>query len=85
MMAVQLLERWRSMLKKHLAVLLFILFALQPVLDVISFWTERLGMSTMPALLLRMLVLVCTCLWYHYGSGVYQRDYQYQSLYVYRC
>lgn len=60
MMAVQLLERWRSMLKKHLAVLLFILFALQPVLDVISFWTERLGMSTMPALLLRMLVLVCT-------------------------
>ncbi|MCD8356904.1 MAG: O-antigen ligase family protein [Clostridia bacterium] len=50
------------MLKKNLAVIIFILFAAQPVMDVISFWLDKLGMSTAPSLLLRMLVLVCTAL-----------------------
>lgn len=62
MMAVQLLERCRTMLKKHLVVLLILLFAVQPVMDILSFWTERLGMSTMLTLLLRMVVLAGTAL-----------------------
>lgn len=61
-MAVQLLERCRSVLKKHLAVCIFILFAAQPAMDVLSFWLEKLGMSTVPSLLLRMLVLAATAL-----------------------
>lgn len=61
-MAVQLLERCRSVLKKHLAVCIFILFAAQPAMDVLSFWLEKLGMSTAPSLLLRMLVLAATAL-----------------------
>ena len=60
MMAVQLLERCRSVLKQHLAVSIFILFAAQPAMDVLSFWLDRLGMSTAPSLLLRMLVLAAT-------------------------
>ena len=44
-MAVQLLERCRSVLKKHLAVCIFILFAAQPAMDVLSFWLEKLGMN----------------------------------------
>ena len=61
-MAVQILERCRSELKKHLSVFIFILFAAQPVMDILSFWLERLGMSTAISLLLRMLVLVVTAL-----------------------
>ncbi len=61
-MGFQLLGRWRTLLKKHLAACIFILFALQPVMDIISFWLDRLGMSTMPTLLLRMLVLAATAL-----------------------
>lgn len=61
-MAVQLLERCRSVLKQHLAVCIFVLFAVQPAMDVLSFWLDRLGMSTAPSLLLRMLVLAATAL-----------------------
>ena len=61
-MAFQLLERWQTFLKKHLAVCIFILFALQPAMDMASFWLDKLGMSTMPTLLLRMLVLAATAL-----------------------
>ena len=61
-MAVQMLERCRSELKKHLAVFIFILFAAQPVMDILSFWLDRLHMSTAPSLLLRMLVLAATAL-----------------------
>lgn len=62
MRAVQLLEQSQSALKKHLAVYIFILFAAQPVMDVLSFWLDELGMSTLPSLLLRMLVLAATAL-----------------------
>lgn len=62
MMAVQLLERWRSVLKKNLAVIIFILFAAQPIMDVMSFWLDKLEMSTAPSLLLRMLVMCCMAL-----------------------
>lgn len=61
-MAVQMLERCRSMLKKHLAVCIFILFAVQPLMDVLSFWLDKLGLSTAPSLFLRMLVLAGTAL-----------------------
>lgn len=59
-MIVQLLEYWRGFLKKHLAACIFILFALQPLMDILSFWLEHLGITTAPSLLLRMLVLVLT-------------------------
>lgn len=61
-MAYQLFDRWQTFLKKHLAACIFLLFALQPVMDMISFWLDKLGMSTMPTLLLRMLVLAATAL-----------------------
>lgn len=61
-MAFQLLERSRTFLKQHLAACIFLLFALQPVMDIISFWLDKLGVSTVPTLLLRMLVLAVTAL-----------------------
>ena len=61
-MAFQLLDRWQTFLKMHLAACIFILFALQPVMDMISFWLDKMELSTMPTLLLRMLVLAATAL-----------------------
>ncbi len=61
-MADQLLKKSRSLLKEHLAVCIFALFAAQPLMDVLSFWLERLGMSSAPSLMLRMLVLAATAL-----------------------
>lgn len=61
-MAVRLLERCRSVLRQHLALCIFILFAAQPAMDILSFWQEKLGMGSSLSLLLRMLVLAATAL-----------------------
>ncbi len=61
-MAVQLLERCRSVLKRHLAVCILVLFAVQPLMDVLSYWLSELGLSTTPALMLRMLMMLLTAL-----------------------
>ena len=50
---IALLERWRELLKNHLAAILVLLFAVQPLMDICSFWLDKLGMSTTPTLLLR--------------------------------
>ena len=59
---IALLERWRELLKNHLAAILVLLFAVQPLMDICSFWLDTLGMSTAPTLLLRMLVFALTAL-----------------------
>lgn len=59
---IALLERWRELLKNHLAAILVLLFAVQPLMDICSFWLDKLGMSTAPTLLLRMLVFALTAL-----------------------
>ena len=59
---IALLERWRELLKNHLAACIVLLFAVQPLMDICSFWLDKLGMSTTPTLLLRMLVFALTAL-----------------------
>lgn len=69
MTAVRLLKQCRSVLRQHLAVCIFILFAAQPVMDILSFWQEKLGMGSSLSLLLRMLVLAATALAGYLLSG----------------
>ena len=59
---VAIFERWRELLRKHLAAIIVLLFAVQPLMDICSFWLDKLGMSTAPTLLLRMLVFALTAL-----------------------
>lgn len=37
---IALLERWRELLKNHLAAILVLLFAVQPLMDICSFWLD---------------------------------------------
>lgn len=44
-------------LRAHTARLVLLLILLQPLMDILSFWLDRLGISNAPTLLLRLLVL----------------------------
>ena len=57
-----MLKQIEESLKKQLALIIFVLFALQPLMDVLSYWLAYLGKSTSLALLLRMAVLAATVL-----------------------
>ena len=50
-------ERLAPMLPKFLMILLI----LQPLMDILSFWTDRLGMSNTITLLLRFAVFAVVC------------------------
>ncbi len=58
MRAAQSMRRFRSLLKKHLAVFIYIVFAIQPMMDVLSYWQDQRGGSALLTLVLRMAVLV---------------------------
>lgn len=53
---------FRNQLISKLPVIVFALFVLQPVMDVISFWTDQWGMGNALTLMLRMGVLAATML-----------------------
>lgn len=55
-------SRFRAGLTNRLPVFVFLLFVLQPVMDVLSFWTGELGLSNTPTLILRFGVLGVTLL-----------------------
>lgn len=57
-----MLKQIEEFLKKHLAGIIFLLFAIQPLMDVLSYWLDHVGKSTTLALLLRMAVLAATVL-----------------------
>ena len=52
----------KNRLNGRLPSIVVLLFAMQPVMDVVSFWLEELGRSTTITLLLRMGVLAVTVL-----------------------
>lgn len=56
------MQHCRSLLKQHLAVFIYIVFAVQPVMDVLSFWQDQRGGSTVLTLALRMAVLAVTAI-----------------------
>ena len=49
-------------LARHLPTFLIVLMAIQPLMDILSFWTDRLGMSNTITLLLRFAVFAVVCL-----------------------
>ncbi len=59
---------FRNRLIPKLPLLVFALFVLQPTMDVISFWTDRVGMGNALTLVLRMGVLAVTMLLGFYVS-----------------
>lgn len=48
-------------LARHLPTFLIVLMAIQPLMDILSFWTDRLGMSNTITLLLRFAVFAVVC------------------------
>lgn len=52
----------KHFLRRQLPWLLIVLFAIQPCLDVLSFWTERAGWSNLLTLALRMGIFACVAL-----------------------
>ena len=51
-------SRPASWIEERLPLILIILFVLQPLMDILSFWTDRLGMSNLLTLALRFGVLI---------------------------
>lgn len=49
-------------LRRHMPVIVAVICLIQPVMDVLSFWLDRLGMSNTPTLLLRFAVLAAVVL-----------------------
>ena len=49
-------------LARHLPTFVIVLMAIQPLMDILSFWTDRLGMSNTITLLLRFAVFAVVCL-----------------------
>ena len=49
-------------LARLLPTFVIILMAIQPLMDILSFWTDRLGMSNTITLLLRFAVFAVVCL-----------------------
>jgi len=54
---MKLMNDLRSLVIKKLPLIVLVLFILQPLMDVLSFWTAKWGMSNVLTLALRMLVL----------------------------
>lgn len=52
----------RDRLAPALPTVLLILLILQPLLDILSYWTDRLGMANTLTLLLRFVVFAAVCL-----------------------
>ena len=52
----------RDRLAPALPTVLLILLILQPLLDILSYWTDRLGMANTITLLLRFIVFAAVCL-----------------------
>ena len=48
--------------EEHLPVMILILFILQPLMDILSFWADQLALNNLITLAPRMLVLVCFAL-----------------------
>ena len=48
-------------LARHLPTFLIVLMVIQPLMDILSFWTDRLGMSNTITLLLRFAVFAVVC------------------------
>ena len=57
----QLVQKLDNRLTAALPVLVFALFVLQPLMDILSFWVTELGKSNTLTLLLRMGVLALMC------------------------
>lgn len=58
----QMIPRSKQGIRRYLPKIMLILFILQPVMDVLSYWLITLGMSTTSTLLIRTLMLVFTVL-----------------------
>lgn len=54
--------RWTQGLSRQLPNLILLLFLLQPLMDILSYWMDRFGLSNMPTLLLRFAVLAVVAL-----------------------
>ena len=52
----------RDRLAPRLPAILLVILILQPLLDILSYWTDRLGMSSAVTLLLRFAVFAVVCL-----------------------
>ena len=63
------MNQLRSRMMEKLPLLVMILFVLQPLMDVLSFWMAKLQMSNLLTLALRMLVLAVMVLTGFWLSG----------------
>lgn len=71
---MKLMNDLRSRVINKLPLIVLILFILQPLMDVLSFWMAKWGMSNIPTLALRMLVLAVMVLggfWLSHKKKVY--------------
>ncbi len=63
------MNSFRKQLTSKLPIFVFALFVLQPLMDVLSFWVNRWGMSNAPTLILRMGLLALTMVIGFYTSS----------------